>query len=271
MTGRAAHCWLVAAVSAWLSGSACAAEPGQRLVFVACPLVRDTTLPCWMSAYQGELYYLGAQGDLTSAFYPPQLGHRVLVEATVSAAPRICGGVVLDDVVTSVLPLPDISCNSILPGEDYADPPNTRGPGPAGVRGVKTPPARSTAESAPPPARSGVQIFIAPFLADTTRLWREAQAAVTEAAGYARQSHARSIEVVGYRAAIGLSDGATYVEDPVIARERAEAVARALVAVGVETTTRIDTHWVDAPAGGRGDAGDAQARRVVVTVTPMAR
>lgn len=257
------------AAATLLAASAFAADAGKRLVFVACPIVRNTNLPCWMSAYQGELYYLGPQGDLTSGWYPPQFNHKVLVEATVSDEPRICGGVVLKDVVTSVLPLLDQSCNTILPAETYADPPNERGPGPSGVRGG-TPPAQRRGPPRAAPELSGVQTFTAPFYADTSRMWAPAQQAVRQAAAYAKQSHAQKIEVVGYRSAIKLSDGTNYVEDPAVARERAETIARALQAVGIDAQTRIETRWVDVPGGGKGDQSDAEARKAVVTVTPGA-
>ena len=44
--------------------------------FVSCPIVRDTkTVPCWLAEYDGELYYLGIQTDVSAEFHPPYLGH----------------------------------------------------------------------------------------------------------------------------------------------------------------------------------------------------
>ena len=58
-----------------------AAKPQQWLNFVACPIMRDTkTVPCWLSEYKGELYYLVFQQASSAAVYPPYLGHQVLVE-----------------------------------------------------------------------------------------------------------------------------------------------------------------------------------------------
>jgi hypothetical protein len=51
-----------------------AAALGQQRNFVSCPIVRDTkTVPCFLAEYDGELYYLGIQQDITSEFHPPQL------------------------------------------------------------------------------------------------------------------------------------------------------------------------------------------------------
>ena len=83
--------WLLAALSA---ASLAAEEPTARRNFVACPIVRDTaSVPCWLAEYQGELYFLTLQTDVSSPVTPPWLGHRVLVEGTAAPnRPRICGG-----------------------------------------------------------------------------------------------------------------------------------------------------------------------------------
>jgi hypothetical protein len=99
--------------------------PADRRNFLACPIVRDTkTVPCWLAETDGETYFLGIQEDTGAAWYPPQLGHRVLVEGTISNEPRVCGGVVLKPVVTSVMPELDASCNTMLPAEDGLDAPS---------------------------------------------------------------------------------------------------------------------------------------------------
>ena len=57
---------------------------GQQRNFVSCPMVRDTkTVPCFLAEYDGEMYYLGIQQDITNDFHPPQLKHEVLVEGQV--------------------------------------------------------------------------------------------------------------------------------------------------------------------------------------------
>jgi hypothetical protein len=58
-------------------------------IFRACPIVRDTsTVPCWLSEHEGELYYLGIQTDISADFHPPYLGHKVVVEGRISEQPR---------------------------------------------------------------------------------------------------------------------------------------------------------------------------------------
>ena len=99
-----------ALLAAWLlSVSVVGAQ--QPSNFVSCPIVRDTaSVPCWLAEYDGELYFLTLQTDVSAPVTPPWLGHRVLVEGTVSAEPRICGGIVLKPVHLSVLER-DASCN----------------------------------------------------------------------------------------------------------------------------------------------------------------
>ncbi len=72
-------------------------------------------MPCWTAKSGGETYFLGIQSDIGGEWYPPQLNHQVLVEGTVAKGPRICGGIVLKPIKTSVLPEVDKSCNTILP------------------------------------------------------------------------------------------------------------------------------------------------------------
>jgi hypothetical protein len=77
--GTAAAVALVITASAVLRGA------DGRLNFVSCPIVRDTSsVPCWLAEYQGELYFLTVQSDVSAPVTPPWLGHRVLVEGTVS-------------------------------------------------------------------------------------------------------------------------------------------------------------------------------------------
>lgn len=259
------------ALAAVMLGAAAttAGATGKRIAFVSCPMVRNTFIPCWLSVHQGELYYLGPQGDLQAEFYPPQLGRKILVEAELSDEPKVCGGVVLKEVVASVLPIQDQSCNTILPAEGFADPPNERGPGPSGVRGGAPPePRPQAAPPAPPQPPFKPAEYTARFNADTSRMWRPAQAAVRQAATYATQTKAEAIEVTGYRSSIKLSDGGTYVEDKSIAQERAQVIAEALRTLGIPEATKVRINWRTRPEGGRGDHGDAEARRVVIRVIP---
>ena len=113
-----------------------APPPGSRISFVSCPIVRDTrSVPCWLSDYDGDRYYLTIQSDVSAEVQPPMLGHQVLVEGVVSAAPQICGGIALSGVRLSVMPERDANCNTMLPAEDrYTIDFNPRPPGPSGGR-----------------------------------------------------------------------------------------------------------------------------------------
>src|SRR5271166_2749755 len=106
---------------------------GQQRNFVACPIVRDTkTVPCFLAEYDGELYYLGIQQDITAEFHPPQLKHEVLVEGRIAEGPRVCGGIPLQPVAISVLKEVNLACNTLLPAEPGLDAPEApRGPGPS--------------------------------------------------------------------------------------------------------------------------------------------
>ena len=127
--------------------------PAERRNFVACPIVRDTaSVPCWLAEYDGELYFLTLQTDVSSPVTPPWLGHRVLVEGTVASnRPRICGGVVLEPVVLSVLPELDSACNTpVLPAEDRYnltfEPPRPPGPSAGRLAFAGGPPAAAPPE-----------------------------------------------------------------------------------------------------------------------------
>ena len=153
-----------------------------RANFVACPMVRNTYVPCWVAQNKGELYYLGPQGDLGAPFHPPQLKHRALIEGVVSDEPRICGGLVLKPVNVSVLPEIDESCNTILPADGYPDPPHHRTPGPS----------NSEREERPRPAREALaapfetKTFDVPFAFDVGQhLYSRDSQVVGNAARYA--------------------------------------------------------------------------------------
>ena len=94
------------------TATAQAAQPDPSLRnFVACPIVRDTaSVPCWLAEYDGELYFLTLQTDVSAPVNPPWLGHRVLVEGRLSDKPRICGGIPLEPVRLSIIAEPDASC-----------------------------------------------------------------------------------------------------------------------------------------------------------------
>src|SRR5690606_4509424 len=125
--------YVIAAIALGASSAVSAAPAsGEHISFVSCPIVRDTrSVPCWLSEYDGETYYLTIQSDVSAEVQPPMLGHQVLVEGVVSDAAPICGGIVLEPVRLSVMPELDANCNTMLPADErYTIDFNPRPPGP---------------------------------------------------------------------------------------------------------------------------------------------
>ena len=235
----------------------------QRANFVTCPIVRDTaSVPCWLAEHNGELYFLTLQTDVSAPVNPPSLGHRVLVEGTVSTEPRICGGIVLNPVHLSVLER-DASCNTMLPAEERYnltfEPP--RPPGPSKGRLAfdnAAPPA-----AAPAPAVTGsTREFVVSYPFDGLIGFTHA-GALTGILNFARSANAREIEIVGHRGAVRLSNGQTIVEEPTIGKKRAEQIAMLLQGANLKGPTYKVTWRDDTAADG---VDDYVSRRVVVTV-----
>ena len=234
--------------------------PAERRNFVSCPIVRDTaSVPCWLSEYDGELYFLTLQTDVSAPVTPPWLGHRVLVEGTVARdRPRICGGVVLEPVVLSVLPELDAACNTaVLPAEDRYnltfEPPRPPGPSAGRLAFAGVPPPAAPAE---PPREFTLQYDF-----DGLIVFRHA-GALTAILDAARTHKARRLNITGYRGNVLLSDGTTLAEQAPLARRRAEQVAALLRGAGL-TDVDYRVAWHD-EAGAADGADDAALRRVTV-------
>jgi hypothetical protein len=238
--------------------------PVERRNFVSCPIVRDTaSVPCWLAEHDGELYFLTLQTDVSAPVTPPWLGHRVLVEGTVAQdRPRICGGIVLEPVVLSVLPELDAACNTaVLPAEERYnltfEPP--RPPGPSAGRlafaGAPQPPA-----PAEPPRE-----FALRYDFDGLVVFRHA-GDLTAIFDAARAVNARRIAITGYRGTVLLSDGTTLTENAALPRRRAEQIESLLRGAGL-TDVAYDVEWHDEPGTADG-LNDAGLRRVTVELTP---
>ena len=240
----------------WLFAAAIAV--GQERSFIACPIVRDTkTVPCFLAEYEGELYYLGIQQDITAAFHPPQLKHEVLVEGRVSEGPRVCGGIPLASLSISVVKEINLACNTILPSELGIDaPPADRGAGPASHRLAEPPPA--------PDSLTSRQEFTVLFAFNDDFVDFAAIATVRKAAGYAVKIGASAVKVTGYRATTLLSNGERLVEKAGVAENRAQDIATLLRGSGV---TGVTADWRKDPEPGDGKA-DPTRRRVAITVIP---
>jgi hypothetical protein len=254
--------------AAWLlivlAAAPLAAEdlPAERRNFVACPIVRDTaSVPCWLAEYDGELYFLTLQTDVSAPVTPPWLGHRVLVEGSAARdRARICGGIVLEPVVLSVLPELDASCNTpVLPAEDRYnltfEPP--RPPGPSAGRLAFA----GTAAPAPPePPRA----FTLRYDFDGLIVFRHA-GDLTAVFDAVRARRARSVAITGHRGSVLLSNGTTLVEQLGVARRRAEQVAELLRGAGL-TDVEYRVRWDD--EAGAADGDDAALRRVTIELDP---
>ena len=236
--------------------AACAAQADERRNFVTCPIMRDTaSVPCWLAEYQGELYFLTLQTDVTSPVTPPWLGHRVLVEGRLATdKPRICGGVVLEPVVLSVLPELDASCNTILPAEERYnltfEPPRPPGPS-AGRLAFAAAPSDAPRPAAPPePPRN----FTLRYDFDGLVVFRHA-GDLTAILDAARARKARTIAITAHRGAVLLSDGSTLTERTGIAAQRAEQIATLLRGAGLsDVEYRVNADETPAPATGDDDA-----------------
>ena len=243
----------------------CFGADGPHKNFVSCPIVRDTaSVPCWLAEYEGELYFLTIQSDVTSPVTPPWLGHRVLVEGTVSAEPRICGGIVLKPVHLSVMPEPDASCNTMLPAEERYnltfEPPRPPGPskGRLAFDNAPPPPARPSTSAMP-----ASNEFVVPYDFDALVGFNHARV-LTDILEFARAVNARDIEIVGYRGAARLSNGQVMSEDADIGKRRAEQLAMLLQGANLKSPSYKVT-WRDESAKATG-VDDYAMRRAVVTV-----
>lgn len=246
------------------SMSALAAPPaGERLSFVSCPIVRDTrSVPCWISEYQGDTYYLTIQSDVSAEVQPPLLGHQVLVEGIVSEKPAICGGIVLEQVRLSVMPELDANCNTMLPADArYQIDFNPRPPGPSSGRLAFDP--APGAPVTPPPPPTGEQRVPLYFDFDKGVSFRH-PGALVNLLDLAAKVQATKLQVTGVRGAHRLSDGSLLQESASIGQRRAEEVAKLLQGAGLQLETQID--WIDGTSEADG-IDDWQSRRVTVVLT----
>ncbi len=251
----------LAALSFALAAGQAAQAGEQTLAFIGCPIVRDTSsVPCWLSEFRGQLYYLGIQTDVSADFNPPSLGHKVLVEGTIAASGQeICGGLVLDPVKVSVLPELAPECNTLLMAEDRYELPfeAPRPPGPSAGRLAFTPPPPPPLPKPPFPERT----FVVPYDFDGTVTFQSPRF-LTPALAYARHVGAKRVEITGYRAAVALSTGEVVNERERLGTLRAEQVARLLRGAGL-TEPEYVVRGVDEP-----ETGEPDLRRVQIRIIP---
>jgi hypothetical protein len=248
-----------------LGGSCMNAAPvaGTRISFVACPIVRDTrSVPCWLSEYAGDTYYLTIQSDVSATVQPPMLGHQVLVEGLVSDKAQICGGIVLEPVRLSVMPELDASCNTLLPADArYTIDFNPRPPGPSGGR-LAFDPAPGAVTAPPPPV--GPQSIDLYFDFDKSVSFRH-PGALVNILDMAGKIGATKMKVTGVRGAHRLSDGTLLNESATIGQRRAEEVAGLLQGAGLQLDTSVT--WIEGEPDADG-VDDWQSRRVTIELLP---
>ena len=236
----------------------------KRVNFVSCPIVQDTaTVPCWLSEYEGEQYYLGIQTDISAEFDPPYLGHQALVEGIVSDEPRICGGIVLKPVVVSPMPELDQSCSVIRPAvPQFTVPFAPRPPGPSGGRLAFDPPPSASTEAKPPFGPRAFDIF---YDFDMLVMGRHASV-LTDIFSYAQKIPGARLNVTAFRGATKLSNGRVLSERAGIAKARAEEIAELFQGAGI-LRTAIKSIWRDEAETADG-IDDWRSRRVTVRVEP---
>ena len=199
------------------------------------------------------VYYIGHSST------SPQLLHKVLVEGSISNEPHSCGGIVIQPLHISVLPELDYSCNTVLPDN---------GDNPAEPTLYNMPTEQQLASDAPTPIPQGPfsdKKFVARFDYDSAFLGASLQGAIEAAGVYAIASNASHVKVVGHVRGAKLDDGSILVERQDLAKVRAQKVAAALTAIGVNTGN-LEVSWLDdgpAPDG----VHDAERRVVDIDVT----
>jgi hypothetical protein len=242
-----------------------AAPPnGSHVSFVSCPIIRDTrSVPCWLSDYRSDRYYLTIQSDVSAEVQPPYLGHKVLVEGVVTDKPQICGGIVMSDVHLSVMPELDANCNEQLPAEDrYVIDFNPRPPGPSAGR-LAFAAAPGTPRRAAPPAK-GPQTVNIYFDFDHGVSFRH-PSALSSVLNAAKQIGAKRMNIVGVRGAHRLSDGTLLQEAPNTGQRRAQEIAGLLKGAGLDLPGAVT--WTSGESDADG-VDDWQSRRVTVELLP---
>ena len=227
----------------------------QNLSFVTCPIVRDTkTVPCWLAEYKGETYYLGNQGGVAQDFYPPQLNHEVLVEGVVAEGPRVCGGIPLRPVKTSVFLEINRACNTILPAEDEIEAP-------------QSPPRPPTGDAVSWVRSDGPADSTLYFDFDNDFLSLHTSTAVQRLAQYFQQSKASEIQITAFRGSSKLSNGDVLIEQRDVAAARAAKVRDILIGLGVPPTAlKVQVvSEVRTPDG----INDPWSRKVTLSVKPV--
>lgn len=221
--------------------SSAAAETGDLVRFVACPIYRDTDAGrksgCWLATDPAS----GIRYDVTPSPYKPDWNLAVLVEGRMtSGGEELCGGKVLDPVRTSRL---DTACTRhMLPDEGF---PGRR----------FTLPARNIQPlgvARPVPAGPFTErVFTTYFEFDNAFLvYQYDDFIIDNAVTWLRAARPKKLVITGF-AATGTEtvSGVTLSERPEVAKERADAMAetfrRMLPGIVIETHSQTDARQTD--------------------------
>jgi outer membrane protein OmpA-like peptidoglycan-associated protein len=251
-----------AAILLAITSPAAAQASGETVRFISCPIYRDVDAGrksgCWLADERET----GRRFDIGNAPTKPDWNHEVLVEGRISSAPDSCGGVILEPVRVSVLP---VACTrQMLPAETHKGKPFV-----LPTRNVRP---LSEARAAPQPPLQEKSFYL---LYDFNRdfiVYQLDDYLLDQAITYIRGVKPRKIVVTGYAATRPATvSGRSIAETTDIAKKRAESVTEALVRMGVDRQT-IETNWksgaepVEAP--GADGLAESSRRRVEIRVTP---
>ena len=200
--------------------SAHAAEAGDLVRFVTCPVYRDTDAGKKSGCWLGDDRETGKRWDVSLSPYKPDWNFAMLVEGKVSTdSADPCGAPVLDPVRTSRL---DIPCpRHMIPAEGY--------PG----RKFVLPPrniAPLSVSRAVPPGPYGERTFPVYFEFDRDFLvYQYDDWLIDNAVAWIRAAKPARLIVTGYGATDPVTvSGYTLAERADVAEERAEAIAETL-------------------------------------------
>jgi len=224
---------LLLALSAPLSAQA--AETGQLVRYIACPVYRDADSGkksgCWLADDVAS----GSRYDVSLSPYKPDWNRAVLVEGRTSAAPETaCGAPVLDPVRTSILPQP---CQRhMLPAEGY--------PGRKFVLPKRNVDPASIARKVPdgPFAEQTFALF---FEFDRSFVvYQYSDYLLDKAVTWLAGARPKRVIVTGFAASTPETVSGTMIaERPEVAQERAELVSESLrrMLPGLVIETRAET------------------------------
>lgn len=258
---------LLAALALAAPLSAAAAETGERVSFIACPIYRDTDAGkksgCWLADDLAS----GLRYDVSPSPYKPDWNYAVLVEGQLahsgsSPVANPCGGIVLDPVRTSRLY--DQPCTRhMLPAEGFAG------------RRFVLPPRNIAPSSAPrpvPPPPYSDRVFSLYFEYGNDFLtYQYSDFLLDQAISWVLAAKPKRLIVTGFAAILPLEvSGQTLREAPGLAAQRAQTIATSLQrmlaqdlpSLTIETAT--DTSGSTTPDKDADGLPDQSRRRVEI-------